>query len=90
MPQQKTARPRRKPAAPKDLSTLTNGVVDALTAAGGADYLLAIARDDPKTFCALLTKVLPLRLDTKHEGGITLTWQDPQPSTEPESKPPRS
>lgn len=42
---------------------LTVGVKDALrvafTEAGGVDYLLWVARKDPKVFCALLAKLLP-------------------------------
>jgi hypothetical protein len=42
---------------------LTVGVKDALrvafTEAGGVDYLLWVARKEPKVFCALLAKLLP-------------------------------
>ena len=31
----------------------------AFTEAGGVDYLLWVARKDPKVFCALLAKLLP-------------------------------
>ncbi len=64
----------RKPARQNNLAALTEGVIEALAAAGGADYLLTIARDDPKTFCALLTRILPARGDGKAEGGIRLRW----------------
>jgi len=39
-------------------------VVNALSQAGGEDYLLNIAKTDPKTFCALIGRVIPLQ----HEG----------------------
>ncbi|MDQ0392197.1 hypothetical protein [Labrys monachus] len=70
-------RPRKASGASKaaGLSVLADNVLAALTAAGGADYLLTIARDDPKTFCALLTRILPGRIDGKAEGGgIVLRW----------------
>ena len=83
----KPPRTARKPGAPRprsrqatrdkaaSLSVLTDNVLAALTAAGGADYLLTIARDDPKTFCALLTRILPGRIDSRTEGGaIVLRW----------------
>lgn len=42
---------------------LTVGVKDALrvafTEAGGVEYLIWVARKDPKVFCALLAKLLP-------------------------------
>lgn len=70
----KRGRPRK--LKPVNLAALTDGVVTALAAAGGANYLLAIARDDPKTFCALLARVLPGRLEgtAKAKTGIALRW----------------
>jgi len=70
----------QKPLSARDISALTDGVIEALTAAGGADYLLAIAKEDPKTFCALLAKVLPQRLDAKPQTGFILAWQN-EPET---------
>ena len=37
-----------------------------------ADYPLVIARDDPKTFCALLTRILPAMPVGKPDSGIAL------------------
>ena len=73
-----TTRPRsRKPVASNSLAALTEGVIEALAAAGGADYLLTIARDDPKTFCALLTRILPGRTEGKADSGVKLRWDMP-------------
>ena len=66
---------RRSPLSARDISALTDGMIEALTAAGGVNYLLTIAKEDPKTFCALLAKVLPLRLDAKPQTGFILAWQ---------------
>ena len=66
---------RRSPkASQSNLAVLADGVIAALAAAGGADYLLTIARDDPKTFCALLTRILPARTEGKAESGVALRW----------------
>jgi hypothetical protein len=66
----------RKPAKQGTVAALTESMMEALAAAGGADYLLAIARDDPKTFCALLTRILPVRGEAgKAESGIMLRWE---------------
>jgi len=34
-------------------------VREAFNAAGGAEYLRRLAKDDPRTFCALLGKTMP-------------------------------
>lgn len=40
----------------------------AFNKAGGETYLLKVAQEDPKTFCALLGKVLPMQV-TGEDGG---------------------
>lgn len=59
---------------PGTQNKLTAKVKEAIEAAfdtvGGKDYLVAVAKDDPKTFCALLAKVLPK--DINLESGQTL------------------
>lgn len=39
-------------------------IVNTLHKAGGEKYLLKIAQEDPKTFCGLIGRVIPLQ----HEG----------------------
>jgi hypothetical protein len=50
----------RKPGTP---NKVTADVKDAIKAAfeeaGGTAYLLSIAKEDPRTFCALLGKLVP-------------------------------
>ena len=50
---------------------MTTALKDALMASfdevGGAEYLLDLARTDPKTYCGLLAKLIPAEL--KLEGG---------------------
>jgi len=39
---------------------LKNAVIEAFEKAGGADYLLVLAKSEPKTFISLLTRCIPL------------------------------
>lgn len=59
----KTPGSGRKPGVP---NRLTASVKDAVSRAfdevGGAEYLMKVAKDDPRTFCGLLGKMLPLQL----------------------------
>jgi hypothetical protein len=68
--------PRRAGVASRasSLSGLTDGLVAALTSGRRADYPLAIAQDNPKTFCALLTPILPAKPEGTPESGIALGW----------------
>jgi hypothetical protein len=40
-------------------AAVKDAIVNAFTTVGGEKYLVAVAKDDPKTFCALLGRVLP-------------------------------
>jgi hypothetical protein len=59
--------PRAGMGRPKGAKNkLTKKVKDAIETAfvsvGAAEYLEKVAKDDPKTFCALLGKVLPMQV----------------------------
>jgi hypothetical protein len=41
---------------------LKEAIENAFTKLGGTDYLVHVGRNDPRTFCALLSKLLPTRL----------------------------
>jgi hypothetical protein len=43
-------------------SDLKAAILGALEAQGGQQYLEKVAADDPRAFCALLSKVLPMQL----------------------------
>lgn len=58
---------RRKGIPNKVTGDVRACIHEAFNKAGGAAYLLQVAKDDPRTFCALLGKVLP----TTVEGGDT-------------------
>jgi len=88
MPPPQVSRQRKKTASANDLPLFTRAMMEALAAAGGADYLKGIAEKDPKTFCALLVKALPQGPASPSEIGITLVWQqDPSRLTMLENEP---
>jgi hypothetical protein len=46
----------------KNTAALKDAILAALDKVGGQSYLERIAEEDPKTFCALLGKVLPMQI----------------------------
>jgi len=57
----------RGPGRPKGMQNKTTvalktAIMNAFTKVGGEDYLVKVAREDPKTFCTLLGRVLPSEL----------------------------
>tara|TARA_R110000868_G_scaffold411243_1_gene702512 strand:- start:5526 stop:5795 length:270 start_codon:yes stop_codon:yes gene_type:complete len=70
---QKIANPvkpgRPKGAPNKTTAALKDAILNAFNSVGGESYLATIARDDPRTFCALLGKVLPLQIAGDENGG---------------------
>jgi hypothetical protein len=52
----------RRPGGSKAQINLRNAILAALQALDGVEYLIRVAKDDPKTFCALLGRVLPLTI----------------------------
>lgn len=56
---------------------LTVKVKDAIAQAfdkvGGVDYLVKLAKDDPKTFCMLVGKIIPLEVTGADGGPIAVT-----------------
>jgi hypothetical protein len=45
-------------------------ILEALDLAGGVDYLVLLAQDEPKAFASLLGRVLPLQLTGEDGGAI--------------------
>lgn len=71
----------RKKGTPNKLTAdLKAAILGALEASGGQDYLEKVALSDPRTFCALLGKVLPMQvagnLDVtlRHEQALEALW----------------
>lgn len=56
------------------------GILEAFERAGGPEYLLKIAVEDPRTFCGLLGKVLPMQLvgDPNRPVALTISWGQPE------------
>lgn len=65
--------PGRKAGVPnKTTAALKDAILNAFEQAGGEAYLKKVADSDPKTFCALLGKVLPAEIKAEHVGDMTL------------------
>lgn len=54
---------RPKGSANKTTTAIKEAVVEAFEKAGGVDYLVKLASEDPKTFCGLVGKVIPLQVE---------------------------
>ena len=61
----------RKPGGSKAQLDLKAAILGALEAVDGQAYLEEVAKSDPRTFCTLLGRVLPLSL--QHGGGVQHT-----------------
>jgi hypothetical protein len=53
---------RQKGTPNKVTADLRTAILGALEAKGGQQYLEDVAANDPRTFCALLGKVLPMQI----------------------------
>lgn len=51
--------------------SVKQAILDAFHGVGGPDYLVKVAKDDPRTFCTLLGKVVP----TEIVGSVNLTLE---------------
>lgn len=73
---------RQKGTPNKMTAAIKEMVVDALNQAGGTEYLLIQANDNPTAFLTLVGKVLPLQVDGSmdHTHKVTgaLQWKPPQ------------
>ena len=67
------ARAGRPKGTPNKLTAdVKAAIIDAFEQAGGASYLLKIAESDPRTFCALLGKVLPMQLAGENDQPVII------------------
>lgn len=65
---------RPKGVPNKTTKLLKECIMGAFDRAGGEDYLLTVAQDDPKTFVSLLGRVLPTEIAGKL--AVTLTQEE--------------
>ena len=56
----------------KTTTALKDAIMNAFEKVGGEDYLVVVAKKDPKTFCTLLARVLPLEIQAKVDGTIAI------------------
>ena len=66
---------RPKGSPNKTTAAVKEAILQAFDKAGGVNYLVDLAKNEPKAFCNLLAKVLPL--DVKASGEIriaALSW----------------
>lgn len=70
---------RPKGSLNKTTGQLKDMILEALSDAGGVDYLKQQAEENPTAFLTLVGKVLPLQLATgdKPTGGVAFVWLPP-------------
>lgn len=71
MPRQKHGG-RVKGTPNKVTATVKEALQAAFDEVGGKDYLVKIAKEEPKAFCALIGKIIPQDVNTKLEGSLTV------------------
>jgi hypothetical protein len=73
----KTGGGSRKGRPNKVTTALKDAVLRAFEKVGGEDYLVTVAGSDPRTFCALLGRVLPrdVRLEPEGEGRVEYVFR---------------
>lgn len=65
---------RPKGSLNKDTIQLKEMILNALDKAGGVDYLVGQAKENPTAFLTLVGKVLPMSVDPG-AGKLTVTWE---------------
>ena len=63
---------RQKGTPNRTTAALKDAILNAFHTVGGEAYLVQVARKDPRTFCALLGRVLPAELKADITGKLTL------------------
>lgn len=64
----------RKAGVPNKMTkALKDAILGALQAKGGQSYLENIATSDPRTFCMLLSRVLPMTLEGNPDSPVAFT-----------------
>jgi len=53
---------RKKGGTNKVTADVKQAIMEAFSALGGVEYLCVVAREDPKAFCALLGKLIPVKV----------------------------
>lgn len=65
----------RKKGTPNKLNaSVKEAITRAFDKVGGDAYLVKVAEEDPRTFCTLLGKVLPMQITGEDDGPITVSF----------------
>jgi hypothetical protein len=70
----------RKKGVPNKLTAeVKAAIIAAFADAGGKDYLVMVAKTDPRTFCKLLAKVLPSQVagNSDQPVRVQVSWLEP-------------
>lgn len=67
---------RKKGVLNHNTTELKDMILQALNLEDGIEYLRQQAREEPKSFMLLLGRVLPLQVNGKVEGSMTIKWED--------------
>jgi hypothetical protein len=67
---------RRKGTPNKLTSQVKDMILQALSDAGGVEYLKEQATKSPAAFLSLVGKVLPLQITGEGGGAVVIKWQD--------------
>lgn len=67
---------RPKGAPNKLTADIREAINNAFQEVGGTSYLVRVAQEDPKTFCALIAKVIPADVNATLRGDINIRWAD--------------
>lgn len=54
---------------------IKTAIIEAFEKAGGVDYLVRLAAEDPRTFCTLVGKVIPLQVTGDPENPVGIVFQ---------------
>jgi hypothetical protein len=66
---------RRKGQPNKTTTALKDAILNAFSTAGGEAYLARIAAEDPRTFCTLLGKVLPMQVTGDADAPLQIAFK---------------
>ena len=73
---------RKKGGTNKITSDVRQAIMEAFGMVGGVEYLCAVAREDPKAFCALLGKLIRVKVADDEENPLVLHATIDRPSDE--------
>jgi hypothetical protein len=74
--------PRGRPKGSRNKTTVAikDAIQNAFTIVGGENYLVTVAKEDHRTFCALLGRVLPTEVTAQVTGALTILSGVPRAS----------